>query len=318
MNYKTLTALAMSLGPAIQLLVIWWGPAEDNWTRTTFNFLLLPGWSVLAVVIGTVLSITSVGKDISSVPNVDEVPNEEPMSPLIQRMQLDQAWLDELVIGKIKRRYLVAGSCQAFFIGTLLANGMTVRYFSLYFTQVLRFGPVQLCALNAVCRLFIAGFVQLGRPLAKLFGRANLVLLLHFGSAIFTVGIYGGGFFEPSIWVACGSYLMRFAFLHARDPFLYSMTMDVVPSSQRARWASLNSLRTLSFSGSALIGGYLADLKGYEFSFTVTVYALVAATVLFVPAWLAFPKSEGSIKQPNLDRRRTLGGPWANPSVASP
>lgn len=311
MNYKTLTALAMALGPALQLLVILWGPAEDNWTSSTFNLLLLPGWSVLALVTISVLNSTPVGKEISLVPNVDEVPSEGP-SPSGERLQLDQAWLDELIFGRMKRRFVVAASSQAFFIGTLLANGMTVRYFSLYFTQVLRFGPAQLCILNAVCRLWIAGFVQLGRPLARIFGRANLVLILHFGSAFFTLGIYGGGFFRPSIWVACGSYLMRFAFLHSRDPFLYSMTMDVVPSSQRSRWASLNSLRTLSFSGSALIGGYLADLKGYEFSFEVTVYALVAATVLFLPAWLTFPKSEGGVKQPSLERRTTLGGPWTN------
>eukprot|EP00446_Apocalathium_sp_SHHI-4_P078245 CAMPEP_0177572088 /NCGR_PEP_ID=MMETSP0369-20130122/77777_1 /TAXON_ID=447022 ORGANISM="Scrippsiella hangoei-like, Strain SHHI-4" /NCGR_SAMPLE_ID=MMETSP0369 /ASSEMBLY_ACC=CAM_ASM_000364 /LENGTH=113 /DNA_ID=CAMNT_0019060049 /DNA_START=282 /DNA_END=624 /DNA_ORIENTATION=+ len=35
--------------------------------------------------------------------------------------------------------------------------------------------------------------------------------------------------------------------------------MDVVPPSQRSRWAALNSLRTLSFSASAVLGGYLAD-----------------------------------------------------------
>merc|ERR1719401_2945616 len=93
---------------------------------------------------------------------------------------------------------------------------------------------------------------------------------------------------------ACACYLMRFACLHARDPLLYSMTMDCVPASQRSRWAALNSLRTLSFSASAVLGGYLADHFGYTFSFDITAASLVACTLLFLPALLCFPRSEGA------------------------
>jgi MFS family permease len=178
----------------------------------------------------------------------------------------------------------------------LLANGMTVRYFSLYFTQILKFNPASLCLLNAVCRLWIAIFVQISRPLIKIVGRTNLCLVFHFLSAGATIGVYGGGCFEPSIWLACLSYCLRFSFLHARDPMLYSITMDIVPASQRSRWAALNSLRTLSFSGSALIGGVLADSYGYQFSFTITVITLLACTGLFLPAWAFFPKREGKLQ----------------------
>ena len=37
-----------------------------------------------------------------------------------------------------------------------------------------------------------------------------------------------------------------------------------MPPSQKARWAALSSVRTLTFSGSALIGGLLSDSYGYE------------------------------------------------------
>mmetsp|Transcript_55566 Transcript_55566/g.159821 ORF Transcript_55566/g.159821 Transcript_55566/m.159821 type:complete len:175 (-) Transcript_55566:123-647(-) len=96
----------------------------------------------------------------------------------------------------------------------------------------------------------------------------------------------------------------------ARDPLLYAITMDVVPPSQRSRWAALNSLRTLSFSASAVLGGYLADLHGYVFSFDITVIALLASTVTILPAWLYFPRSEGAVAA-------TVADCGASPTTAS-
>eukprot|EP00933_Yihiella_yeosuensis_P028656 TRINITY_DN22482_c0_g1_i1.p1 TRINITY_DN22482_c0_g1~~TRINITY_DN22482_c0_g1_i1.p1 ORF type:complete len:227 (+),score=29.32 TRINITY_DN22482_c0_g1_i1:49-681(+) len=192
---------------------------------------------------------------------------------------------------------------------------MTVRYFSLYFTQVLKFSPAQLCGLNAVCRLFIAGFAQLGKPLARRLGRANLAILLHVCSALFTAGIYGGGWYTPSALAACACYLMRFACLHARDPVLYSMTMDCVPASQRSRWAALNSLRSLSFSASAVLGGWLADERGYEFSFSVTVVSLLACTVFMLPVWQWFPRKEG-LEEEQTDPFLEIGA--QSPTCVSP
>eukprot|EP00404_Azadinium_spinosum_P045589 CAMPEP_0180809596 /NCGR_PEP_ID=MMETSP1038_2-20121128/64408_1 /TAXON_ID=632150 /ORGANISM="Azadinium spinosum, Strain 3D9" /LENGTH=81 /DNA_ID=CAMNT_0022850775 /DNA_START=69 /DNA_END=311 /DNA_ORIENTATION=- len=69
--------------------------------------------------------------------------------------------------------------------------------------------------------------------------------------------------------------------------------MDCAPPHQRSRWAALNSLRTLSFSASAVLGGYLADVYGYEFSFDITVMSLLLCTILILPAWVWFPRSEG-------------------------
>jgi len=291
-NYKTFSALAMSLGPAIQLLVVLFGPAEDSWTSDIFELLLLPGWLILPLIGISVAFMVPVGKELNGIPNTDEIARQPRVLDGTKR--ICETWLEQRVLWSLKRRFVVALSVNIFFIATLLANGMTVRYFALYFTQVLRFTPAQLCILNAVCRLFIAGFAQLGKPLSVWLGRSNLALVLHLGSAVATLGIYGGGMFTPSVLVACGCYLLRFACLHARDPVLYSMTMDCVPLSQRSRWAALNSLRTLSFSASAVLGGYLADRHGYEFSFTVTIWSLLACTILMLPALLWFPKQEGA------------------------
>eukprot|EP00929_Paragymnodinium_shiwhaense_P115019 TRINITY_DN8360_c0_g1_i1.p1 TRINITY_DN8360_c0_g1~~TRINITY_DN8360_c0_g1_i1.p1 ORF type:complete len:715 (-),score=122.28 TRINITY_DN8360_c0_g1_i1:138-2282(-) len=289
-NYKTFSALAMSLAPALQLCVILAEPDSNSWSQGTFNQLLLPGWALLPFITVAIIGMTAVGKTFTSLPTVDEA---EPDERTGRSGKLSQTWLDERVCLGWKRRYVVATAVNVFFIMTLLANGMTVRYFNLYFTQVLKFSPAGLCALNALCRLWIAGFAQLGKPLTLLCGRSNLALMMHVASSLFTLGIYGGGWFEPGLFLACASYFMRFACLHTRDPLLYSVTMDCVPQEQRARWASLNSLRTLSFSASAVLGGYLADHHGYVYSFNITVIALLAGTVFVLPAWLWFPKQEG-------------------------
>jgi len=290
-NYKTFSTLAQALGVLAQLIVVSIDPSQDSWTWKTFYLMLLPGWVLLPAIGIAIAALKPVGEKISRLPSVDDVP--EPEAPGRVRQRLDEDWLDQPVCRGHQRRFVVAVSVNAFFIITLLANGMTVRYFSLYFTQVKHLSPAGICLLNGVCRIWIAIFAQAGKPLARILGRTNLVVILHTASALFTLGIYGGGLYEPSFLAACASYFMRFACLQTRDPLLYSITMDIVPTSQRARWAALNSLRTLSFAASAVLGGYLADVYGYQFSFNITVVSLLAGLLIFVPTMVWFPRSEG-------------------------
>lgn len=250
--------------------------------------LLFPGWFLVPFIGLSLGGMKPVGKELSDLPSASEGRRRA------RQPGLNQAWRDAVVLCGLKRWFVVALSVNVFFIVTLMANGMTVRYFNLYFTQVMRFSPAKLCLLNMVCRLFIAGFVQLAKPLTRNFGRTNVAIVLHLASAMSTLGIYGGGFFTPTPLVACGCYLLRFACLQTRDPILTSITMDLVPENQRSRWAALNSLRSLSFSASAVLGGYLADEFGYEYSFSVTVVALLASTVIMLPTMIWFPRKEGA------------------------
>merc|ERR1712137_921987 len=121
--------------------------AEDAWTPKAFDAMLLPGWAFMPFVAAAVFAFCAVGRKISVFPNVDEVPPcTENAGP---QRRVSEEWLDQQVIFSWRRRYVVAVSVNAFFIATLLANGMTVRYFNLYFTEILKFRPAQLCVLNA-------------------------------------------------------------------------------------------------------------------------------------------------------------------------
>lgn len=293
-NVKTFSALAMSVGPAVQMTVILCS-GTDQWSPSMVRLLLLPGWFLLPVIGLCTCVMVPVGKKCGQVPNTDEV---DPASGSQQGVRcLDDAWLDQVMFFGFRRRFIVASSASVFFFGTLMANGMTSRFYSLYFMRELRFSPLAWCGLNVACRLGVAMFTQVVKPLSPLIGRMNLAVALHLTAVLSTLGVYGGGIFEPTISFSCASYMMRWAALQGRDPLLYAMTMDTVPLEQRSRWASVATSSTYSFSASAVVGGYLADLYGYEFSFAATAASILATILLLLPGWLVFPKSEGPCGQ---------------------
>lgn len=53
-------------------------------------------------------------------------------------------------------------------------------------------------------------------------------------------------------------------------PLTESIAMDFVPPHTRARWKSLDAVGRFGWSGSAVLGGYMADARGYTFAFVVS------------------------------------------------
>ena len=68
--------------------------------------------------------------------------------------------------------------------------------------------------------------------------------------------------------------------------------MDCVPKSTRARWKSLDSVGVFGWCGSAALGGYLADLHGYAFTFLITAAVQGVATALQATLVFLVPRSE--------------------------
>jgi len=54
--------------------------------------------------------------------------------------------------------------------------------------------------------------------------------------------------------------------------------MDHVPKEERAKWASLESVSMVSWSGSAALGGILVESKGILFNFCFTAFLQFLAT----------------------------------------
>jgi hypothetical protein len=68
--------------------------------------------------------------------------------------------------------------------------------------------------------------------------------------------------------------------------------MDFVPSDQRGRWNSIESISAMTWSGSAVIGGYLMDSHDYRFTFVITGWIYLVACCLRTPLLFLVPKQE--------------------------
>lgn len=280
-NYKTSSSLAMGAAPFIQLMLLLSGQAENSWTRDSTRMLVVIGWVLLPFIFLCAMAL----RRVKSSGHGGHQRGRGGRST-----RLSQSWLEEAKLCGHARRSIIPACCESFLILTLLANGMTVRFLPLYFTQVRHFTPVQLVVLVMVCRFVIAFSVQVLRPLGNLLGRSNMVLVLHIAS---TACLWGMASVDSTL-LSAALYIGRFVTLHARDPILSSIVMDTVNPAHRGFWAQFSSLRTASFAGSALLGGWMADRWGYVYSFNVTCIVLLLALPVFLPVVLLFPKSEGA------------------------
>jgi predicted MFS family arabinose efflux permease len=65
-------------------------------------------------------------------------------------------------------------------------------------------------------------------------------------------------------------FLLRTSLMNAPMPLVRSILMDYTSSKSRAKWSSLESLTSFGWSGSAVVGGILADRVGYGYTFLIT------------------------------------------------
>ena len=85
-------------------------------------------------------------------------------------------------------------------------------------------------------------------------------------------------------------YILRGALMNARQPIITAVTMDLVTTEMRGRWASIQSIGGFSWSGSAFVGGWIAASYGYRFSFFVTGLIYSASFLLYLPILWVMPK----------------------------
>merc|ERR1711972_151653 len=84
---------------------------------------------------------------------------------------------------------------------------------------------------------------------------------------------------------------------NARGPVVRAMIMDLVPTERRGRWNSIQSISGFTWSGSAALGGYIADVSGdYRFTFVVTAMVYTFSGLLSVPLLFCYPQDFHSVR----------------------
>ena len=163
-----------------------------------------------------------------------------------------------------------------------IGAGMTVAYFPLFFSQAEGLSPVALSLLFAAVPALIAVVGLLLVPLSRRCGRAPAALLAN---------VVGTGCLF-SLWLAlrlpvpvvCLMYLVRSGAMNGSAAVQRGLLMDVVPKKMRGRWSAMEALTGFTWTGSAVLGGWLINATGsYTWSFFYTAVIYSGALLVFLP-----------------------------------
>ena len=171
---------------------------------------------------------------------------------------------------------------------TCIGAGMTVKFFNLFFIQDEHFSPVAISLLQMAYPLVIAGFMKITERLAKPFGRPQ-ASLLFFSLNVLCLLLMAKVRWLPALLAV---FLVRGGMANSTYPIDRSILMDFTPSSQRGMWNAVNSLTSMTWSGSAFLGGLLSDAKDYRYTFFITTLVYAFACVVYVPLLYLVPKKE--------------------------
>jgi len=180
---------------------------------------------------------------------------------------------------------------------TCIGAGMTVKFFNLFFIVDEHFSPTEICWLQTAYPLVIALFTKFTERLSKPFGRAQ-ASLLFFTSNVICLFLMSGVKYLPILLVV---FLVRGGFANSTYPIDRSILMDFTPSSRRGLWNAVENFTSMTWSGSAVFGGLLADSRDYRFTFFITGFVYATACVIYSPLLCIVPRKEDAVRDVSLD-----------------
>lgn len=160
------------------------------------------------------------------------------------------------------------------------ASGMTMKFFPVYFAEFLHLSPTVVNMVFVLDPLTEVVCSLAGQRLSLVIGRVYVLLIFKIIGISLLVLMAS----FPMLWLAhpfvlCAIYVLRSAFINCVVPLNRSIIMDYASVSSRGKWNSVDSIAAFGWSGSAVIGGVLIDLYGFEMSFVCTA-------ILQLVAWL--------------------------------
>jgi MFS family permease len=194
-----------------------------------------------------------------------------------------------------------------------LASGMTIKFFPLFFKDEVSLSPVQVNMIFCATPFIMSIAVLIGERVSVRLGRVQTVLSSKFIGIgllylMWWMGVgyeHSDGHTKPPMWanvmIIVPVFMSRTVLMNATTPLQKSILMDFVPKSSRGIWSAFDSLTAFGWSGSALLGGYIADQYGYGATFLVTAgmqtlgWLIIALMLPLVPKDLSvMPVASGS------------------------
>mmetsp|Transcript_10910 Transcript_10910/g.32698 ORF Transcript_10910/g.32698 Transcript_10910/m.32698 type:complete len:477 (-) Transcript_10910:470-1900(-) len=166
------------------------------------------------------------------------------------------------------------------------ASGMTIKFFYLFFAEEVGLSPIAassisvaspLC-INLVSLILQRSSVWAGRVQVTLVSKALDVLLMV---ALAYMPTHTGNLGMTLALIAV--QLTRGAMANASRPLMRSVLMDNVPKRMRARFNALESVKSFSWSGSAVFGGLMIQKYGFQHTFLITAGLRTLSFLPIVP-----------------------------------
>jgi MFS family permease len=262
------TQIAMGSGPAISLLMLHY--LGDNWDLSILHIVLVSGFLMMV----PANMFLQGWKDIPAAP-----------APVVS--SADHPLIESVTSKGSRFSYVPYMICLNDII-TCIGAGMTVKFFPLFFKNDYGLSPVQLQALFTVYCLAFALCTWLCERIASRIGRVQSSLIFSISGV---ACLFSLAYLENLVAVIV-VFILRGALQNSIYPIDRSIIMDFVPSDQRGRWNSIESISAMTWSGSAVLGGFLMDSHDYRYTFVITAWIYLAACALRVPLLWLVPKRE--------------------------
>eukprot|EP01126_Amoeba_proteus_P039745 TRINITY_DN4208_c0_g1_i1.p1 TRINITY_DN4208_c0_g1~~TRINITY_DN4208_c0_g1_i1.p1 ORF type:complete len:356 (-),score=52.25 TRINITY_DN4208_c0_g1_i1:136-1203(-) len=152
------------------------------------------------------------------------------------------------------------------------ASGMTVKFFPLFFENIIHIDPISLQVVYLVRTLSVATLLFLCQKFSQMaIGRMGVVLTTKYiGVALGLLLASGERYFWDIPWLVCVVWVLRGAFMNCSLMILKSILNDYTTKETRNTWNSIDSITGFGWSGSAVLGGYLIDKVHFQWVFIIT------------------------------------------------
>jgi MFS family permease len=169
----------------------------------------------------------------------------------------------------------------------VLVGGVLVPAWPVYMLQYLKMDPITL-QVNFLLGMLLS--VQVQQILVGISEGAGRIIPIIITEIVAVAALFGiaacATFFEPHTWAASASFVIlfqiRIIFRGVSGPLFASLTMDLVPESQRGRWQGLGSIHNISGAAAAAAGGFLIEIMGYTKLFVVIACLQAVAVGIFL------------------------------------
>jgi MFS family permease len=229
----------------------------DTWTYNELRFVIVVGTALNVIPLLSLLFLTSDNNNSNSL-------TSQLIQPLIQTEIEIVSKEDELKSRKIRWISFLADLLAG------LASGMTIKFFPLFFRDYTHLSPADVNTMAIfTTTLMICGSLA-SQKLSVIFGRVKVILVYRIIgiSLLFVMAL------NKSIWdqweLIVPIYVIRTMFMNCTAPLQKSILMDNCPKNVRGKWSAADSIVMFGWSGSAFIGGILADEYGYGHTFFFT------------------------------------------------